>query len=127
MVNDSVESGVGVVEQFSKDVGVVDPTKVYEDTERMVMLTYDVDSTAVSLPSGKEVNSNRQRIPGIRTPNGNTEVVHDAIDITDQNSSLIKVEILSNKGNEPVWTGTLKELKEIQLTSPKEFARIMGY
>ena len=113
--------GSNVVRQFETDLGLPQG-----ESDRMIMTTYDVDRSSVQMPTGKELGSNNQRIPGGRTPNGNLEAVHQTIHLDSSQAESVKVDIIANNGSKPVWSGSLAELKEIQMNDPVRYNQIMG-
>lgn len=115
-------SGKGVVRKFESDLGIITKGK----SDRMVMVTYDVDRSSLGMPTGKEVGSNSKRIPGGRTPNGNLEAVHQTIHIDSSSAASIKVDIIGDNGKKPIWSGSLSDLKDLQLNNPKKYKSIMG-
>ncbi len=121
MIADS--GGTGTVRKFEQDLGIPTPEN---PSDRMIMMTYEVDRTAVEMPTGREWGSNSYRIPGGRTPNGELEAVHQTIHIDDTTAQTIKIEIVPDKGDKVIWSGSLYELKQMKITDPKKYKEIMG-
>lgn len=109
IIDTATSNGVGSVQQFQSDVAIP-----ITGSDRVIITSYDVDASSVELPTGREIGSNNQRIPGGRLPNGVQEGVHPTVKIDATVAQNTHVSVIQNGSSAPVWQGTLEELKIVQ-------------
>lgn len=94
-------------EQFLRDSGIpIGPGKF----DRIITCSHSVDADTISLHTGKEINSYAERLPGMKLPNGDFELVYESFKIDSSVAQSSIVTVFDNSGNF-IWSGTMEGLK----------------
>lgn len=115
----SVGSDVGTY--FQKSRGI--PVSTLEDSDRIIINSYDVETKNISMHTGKEQNSYSERLVGGYLPGGERELVHNTINIDDDVIKNTTTTIMGKNGK-IYFEGNMSELKKLQNSrNPEEIKR----
>lgn len=108
-----------IIENFEKTRGLES-----SGSSRLINYSFDVDSSGISMHTGKEIGSNSQRLPGGYLPNGDFEFVHQTQKIDIDVAKNTKVEVYDK--SKLLYEGSLYKLAEMKRLNYSEYSEILG-
>lgn len=108
-----------IIENFEKTRGLES-----SGSSRLINYSFDVDSSGISMHTGKEIGSNSQRLPGGYLPNGDFEFVHQTQKIDIDVAKNTRVEVYDK--SKLLYEGSLYKLAEMKRLNYSEYSEILG-